>query len=81
MKMNSCRNHITGQNKNVHQLELHQVVNILYISSLTGFIVTSSMNRDVNQEGQAVFGSLKGVKVVGKRTDTVIDVTSSTLQA
>ena len=79
--MNSCRNHITGQNKNVHQLELHQVVNILYISSLTGFIVTSSMNRDVNQEGQAVFGSLKGVKVVGKRTDTVIDVTSSTLQA
>ena len=42
---------------------------------------TSSMNRDVNQEGQAVFGSLKGVKVVGKRTDTVIDVTSSTLQA
>ena len=47
----------------------------------SGFIATSSMNRDVNQEGQAVFGSLKGVKVVGKRTDTVIDVTSSTLQA
>ena len=39
------------------------------------------MNRDMNQEGQAVFCSLKGVKVVGKRTDTVIDVTSSTLQA
>ena len=47
----------------------------------SGFIATSSMNRDMNQEGQAVFGSLKGVKVVGKRTDTVIDVTSSTLQA
>ena len=47
----------------------------------SGFIATSCMNRDMNQEGQAVFGSLKGVKVVGKRTDTVIDVTSSTLQA
>ena len=47
----------------------------------SGFVATSSMNRDMNQEGQAVFGSLKGVKVVGKRTDTVIDVTSSTLQA
>ena len=47
----------------------------------SGFVATSSMNRNMNQEGQAVFGSLKGVKVVGKRTDTVIDVTSSTLQA
>jgi len=47
----------------------------------SGFVATSSMNRDVNQEGQAVFGSLKGVKVIGKRTNTVIDVTSSTLQA
>ena len=31
------------------------------------------MNRDMNQEGQAVFGSLKGVKVVGKRTHATVD--------
>jgi len=54
---------------------------VFFIISRNWLAITSSMNRDMNQEGQAVFGSLKGVNVVGKRTDTVIDVTSSTLQA
>ena len=67
--------------QNLHDQILHHSFLRTFLRTKTIFLRTYGIFLRMNQEGQAVFGSLKGVKVVGKRTDTVIDVTSSTLQA